>query len=417
MKSKYAKGGEMDDEEGVDLFEDFEDQPEEVSDILSRYEQEDNNYDTLNDLLAELKPIGYTFEFGLDAEPYDLRKIGQKGKSEFYAKGGVVVTKISNIPNFKQRLSEGKITYRGLGMGKISDDFYNLAGEHGTRIKVDGKEYYITDTEFNSFSRGADGKLIIRFDAPYRKSYAEGGQLGEINTELINVKNNIMGTTTLEMKIKGMRKPQNFIVYPISAEQANKPIMIQSDTRFGFLDLSTGEGLMSQSHANGAYSYHFQTDKKVHFKLSETDVQRIKSDLSKKAGSKVGNSVIFSDNSGANMMAKGGAIENQYEGRTPKDIWDNLSKPQRSHFILDHAEQIEGLMEREFESGQIRKAMYSDYKNLDPWIKNRFDNHTRVGQYAEGGKVDESTKMVLSQNKAIAHHTQELKNALKKTLT
>ena len=414
MKSKYAKGGEMDDEEGVDLFEDFEDQPEEVSDILSRYEQEDNNYDTLNDLLAELKPIGYTFEFGLDAEPYDLRKIGQKGKSEFYAKGGVVVTKISNIPNFKQRLSEGKITYRGLGMGKISDDFYNLAGEHGTRIKVDGKEYYITDTEFNSFSRGADGKLIIRFDAPYRKSYAEGGQLGEINTELINVKNNIMGTTTLEMKIKGMRKPQNFIVYPISAEQANKPIMIQSDTRFGFLDLSTGEGLMSQSHANGAYSYHFQTDKKVHFKLSETDVQRIKSDLSKKAGSKVGNSVIFSDNSGANMMAKGGAIENQYEGRTPKDIWDNLSKPQRSHFILDHAEQIEGLMEREFESGQIRKAMYSDYKNLDPWIKNRFDNHTRVGQYAEGGKVDESTKMVLSQNKAIAHHTQELKNALKK---
>jgi hypothetical protein len=35
-----------------------------------------------------MKKIGYTFEFGLDAEPYDLRKIGQKGKSEYYAKGG-----------------------------------------------------------------------------------------------------------------------------------------------------------------------------------------------------------------------------------------------------------------------------------------------------------------------------------------
>jgi hypothetical protein len=86
--------------------------------------------------------------------------------------------------------------------------------------------------------------------------------------------------------------------------------------------------------------------------------------------------------------AKGGAIENQYEGRTPKDIWDNLSKPQRSHFILDHAEQIEGYMEREFASGQIREAMYSDFKMLDPWIKHIFEHHVRVGQYAKGGYME-----------------------------
>lgn len=92
---RFEYGGEMDDDEGVDLFEDYEDQPEEVSAILSKYEQEDNNYDTLNDLLAELNQIGYTFEFGLDAEPYDLRKIGQKGKSEFYAKGGQTNSKFS----------------------------------------------------------------------------------------------------------------------------------------------------------------------------------------------------------------------------------------------------------------------------------------------------------------------------------
>ena len=87
-----------------------------------------------------------------------------------YKNGGVVVTSITEIPNFKQRLDEGKITYRGLGMGKLMDDFYKLAGESGTRIKVDGKEYFITDTEFDSFSRGADGRLRIRFDAPFRKN-------------------------------------------------------------------------------------------------------------------------------------------------------------------------------------------------------------------------------------------------------
>lgn len=104
------------------------------------------------------------------------------------AKGGIVVTKIKDIPNFKQRLDEGKITYRGLGTGKLYNDFYDKAGESGTRIKVDGKEYYITDTEFNTFSRGSDGKLRIKFDAPQRKGYAKGG------------------TTTFNDKVKSISK-------------------------------------------------------------------------------------------------------------------------------------------------------------------------------------------------------------------
>jgi hypothetical protein len=84
----YAQGGVIKAVEGVDLFEDYDDQPEEVQAILANYEMEDNDYETLQNLKAELESIGYTMEFGLDAEPYDLRKIGEKGKSEFYAKGG-----------------------------------------------------------------------------------------------------------------------------------------------------------------------------------------------------------------------------------------------------------------------------------------------------------------------------------------
>jgi hypothetical protein len=92
-----------------------------------------------------------------------------------YAKGGMVVTSVKDIPNFKERLEQRRITYRGLGMGKVADDFYKLAGTSGTRIKVDGKEYFITDEEFDTFSRDADGKMQIRFDAPARKGYADGG--------------------------------------------------------------------------------------------------------------------------------------------------------------------------------------------------------------------------------------------------
>jgi hypothetical protein len=92
------------------------------------------------------------------------------------AKGGVIVTSIKDIPNFKKRLEEGKITYRGLGLGKVYKDFYKAAGTGGVRIKVDGKEYFITDKEFDTFSRNSEGKMAIKFDAPQRK-YEDGGMM------------------------------------------------------------------------------------------------------------------------------------------------------------------------------------------------------------------------------------------------
>jgi len=93
----------------------------------------------------------------------------------FFEKGGLVVTSIKDIPNFKEELEAGRITYRGLGMGKLSSDFYKIAGEGGTRIKVNGKEYYITDTEFDTFNRDSSGKMRIKFDAPFRKFETGGG--------------------------------------------------------------------------------------------------------------------------------------------------------------------------------------------------------------------------------------------------
>jgi len=77
----------------------------------------------------------------------------------------IEVTKISDILNLQKLVDQGKVTYRGLGMGKLYDDFYDLAGEGGTRIKVNGKEYYITDTDFQELG----GIKKIRFGAPFRR--------------------------------------------------------------------------------------------------------------------------------------------------------------------------------------------------------------------------------------------------------
>lgn len=49
----------------------------EVLKILKSFEQEENDYLNCMEPQSALKSIGYTIEWGLDAEPYNLRKIAQ----------------------------------------------------------------------------------------------------------------------------------------------------------------------------------------------------------------------------------------------------------------------------------------------------------------------------------------------------
>jgi len=81
---------------GIDLFEDYENIPEKVQNILDNYAEKfgddlgDMDYKDMADMLNEVNEVGYTFEYYLDNQPYDLRPIGTKGKSEFYAKGSTI---------------------------------------------------------------------------------------------------------------------------------------------------------------------------------------------------------------------------------------------------------------------------------------------------------------------------------------
>jgi hypothetical protein len=83
-QSKLKKGGPVGDDQGVDLFEDYENIPADVLEILDSHQQafEDGDYAGLKVANQELNTIGYTFDYYLDGQAYDLRKIGQKGKAE-----------------------------------------------------------------------------------------------------------------------------------------------------------------------------------------------------------------------------------------------------------------------------------------------------------------------------------------------
>lgn len=58
-----------------DLFETPELIPDNVQAVLETFNEDADSYRELDRLLIEIEPMGYTFDYYLDAEPYGLRPI------------------------------------------------------------------------------------------------------------------------------------------------------------------------------------------------------------------------------------------------------------------------------------------------------------------------------------------------------
>lgn len=237
-------------------------------------------------------------------------KLDSEGK---FAKGGKTKTQSlkTALTEFKNKIGVKKFKRATTGTD-IKKDIGRPALKVGKRIvRKKGKTTNLYGTFKNqvgtTYYEGRPNRSDVNQPSEKRKiKLADGGQTNE-SIEIGGFKRNIMGTLSFDLKLKKMRKSQDFIVYP--AQEKSDYILIQSSTRFGKIEMTSGEGLMSQSHANGAYAYHFQADKKDKFQLSEEQLSQLKEELAKTAGKKVGSSVIFSDNSYADKFAKGGLTE------------------------------------------------------------------------------------------------------------
>jgi hypothetical protein len=60
---------------GKDLFKTPELWPQEVRNIIEKYEEMGTSYDTCHKLIKELEQVGYTCDYGLDGIPYELTTI------------------------------------------------------------------------------------------------------------------------------------------------------------------------------------------------------------------------------------------------------------------------------------------------------------------------------------------------------
>lgn len=91
-------------------------------------------------------------------------------------------------------------------------------------------------------------------------------------------------------------------------------------------------------------------------------------------------------------MGKGGSIPNNYEGKTPAQVWDAWTEKQRVHFITDHIDEINKRSEPfgEKYGTSISAGNFlggKDYSELPKAVKQILIEHFVEGQYKKGGEV------------------------------
>ena len=254
------------------------------------------------EFMADLMPDDYmealggkevpTFEDGVEWElenriktDADAEYYGEKYESSYitgkeYAKGGVIFYDIYDDETNKTLYIKAHSLEEAEGIAETLD----------WDSEVDGNRVDVLDDMAN-------------YEA--MEDYAKGG---ETASPITNYRRTIMGTLGFDLKVKGMRKPQGFIVYPIT-EKTDK-IRIQSDKKWGEIHINSGKGILSKS---GSTSWHLHADMMnmnvIKFELTPEELEELKTQIKSTSGKDVGNTIMRTDNSGAALLEHGGEID------------------------------------------------------------------------------------------------------------
>lgn len=126
--------------------------------------------------------------------------------------------------------------------------------------------------------------------------------------KISGIHRNILGTISFDGRFAGMRKAQEFIVYPIPAgAQWDGLIDVQSDTRFGEIHAASGLVLMCPPKSSGAYAVTLALAKMRRevqvSQLSPEDLAELLAAIGRTASPSAGSHGVITDNSGAARFA------------------------------------------------------------------------------------------------------------------
>jgi hypothetical protein len=180
-KKNYKKGGSIDEQTYIDLFEDYENIPAEVQMILDEYSEsfEDGDYIGMSKAKDELEQIGYTFNYYVSGDAYGLRPTniklsqiqGYEDEDEDFDKGGEVGELGGN---YRMKNDFGSFTtIKVMAIDKnlrISKDFFSV--QVSVR-KKDGDNIIIKNSplttypisKYNSFIKDLEQRNAIKYKA------------------------------------------------------------------------------------------------------------------------------------------------------------------------------------------------------------------------------------------------------------
>jgi len=125
-----------------------------------------------------------------------------------------------------------------------------------------------------------------------------------MDEKITKIEKNCMGTLSIDAKFKGMRKVQDFILYPIPEGATIEKVKIQSDTRIGYINLENGIVSLCPPISSGAYNPHLMFAKETDI-LSRSELAGFKFRLIQTADKTAGNNSLHvqTDNLGANQVS------------------------------------------------------------------------------------------------------------------
>jgi hypothetical protein len=243
---KFNGGG------GVDLFEDYENIPANVKSILDDYELEESDYDTLNDLQNELADVGYTFDFGLDYQPYGLRPIGVKitelqGYEDFddsdkFEGGGEAEFDVYNYDEKMALINLGQIYEYAIELDKIIDENTDL--EEWVKMKLTRIEQNIADVKhslegWEKYSSGGEiAKKQLLHIAKYSKDLIE----------MISNGSKLMSWQ--EGKLSISAQSIDDIYHHLDYKMGNRAVDLENESEDKFVDGGDVQGWMKEALLN-----------------------------------------------------------------------------------------------------------------------------------------------------------------------
>jgi hypothetical protein len=278
-----------------------------------------------------------------------------------------------------------------LGQTNLLRDAKRKAKPMGRRVSKDGNVYY--ENRANRTDRGSYGKYHL----------AEGGEVARWGAydkdHLINLTDGMIVLRGTDLKDI---KPKDIKGFDMLDNKGYAEGGYLTDPNFGNFQntMFADGGEISLKQLDLGYQYSFNKDEDnvgslykeagVYSVIGFENGKHFSESFEKFSDAKK----FYLDKKGKVKFADGGGIPNNYEGKTPEQIWNSLSLKQREHFLLDHYY----VDEDEFFQQQAKwldsedKKMIDYYSNktwnkLSAEVKKAFTSHVKLGQYAKGGGI------------------------------